>query len=187
MSGTRLGGDDTDAFESDILVAEGKGWKMGYNENPSAGNTYSAFVGGDGWNISLTPEEYEDFIRVLQNLRKSVATLEICGEWDQEGSAEATLEMSTPRIWMQGRAAHRQLTVLQRLWSSQGTDDEKLPNVAFSIRFLVTSSGSREVEGFWPDQVVMSVLRHLDDDDDGEVQLNGGNEAAPGSILLGAD
>lgn len=170
--------------DSDVLVAEGKGWKMGYDRNPSASNPYSAFVGGDGWNISLTPKEYEDFIQVLQNLRQSVATLEVCGEWDQEGSAEATLEMSTPRIWMQGRAAQRQLSVLQRLWSSRGSGGEKLPNVAFSLRFLVTSSGSRDVEGSWPDQVVMAVLRHLDDDG---VQANGSSDAAPDGLLLRAE
>ena len=48
----------------------------------------------------------------MKNLRQSVATLQICGEW---GSAndDATLEMSTDRVWMQGRAPQKRLTALQ--------------------------------------------------------------------------
>ena len=51
-------------------------------------------------------------MQLLKNLRQSVATLQICGEW---GSAndDATLEMSTDRVWMQGRAPQKRLTALQ--------------------------------------------------------------------------
>ncbi|GMH40236.1 hypothetical protein BSKO_08140 [Bryopsis sp. KO-2023] len=185
--GTKFSGEDEQSSEKDLMVMEGKGWKMGFDRFPRAGDRYNGFIGGDDWTITLTSEEYQDFIQLLKNLRQSVATLEVCGEWDKEDTAEATLEMSTPRIWMQGRAPQRRLSVLQRLWSSRPVDGESLPGVAFSLRFIVTSSGSREVEGFWPASAVMAVLEALDsksslggqDDDDTEVGVQD-------EVLLGA-
>lgn len=186
--GTKFAGDDDESSKQDIMVLEGKGWKMGLDRCPPDGDEYNAFVGGDDWTVTLSSEEYQDFIQLLRNLRQSVATLEVCGEWDKEDTAEATLEMSTPRIWMQGRAPQRRLSVLQRLWSSRSLgDDESLPGVAFSLRFIVTSSGRREVEGFWPASAVMAALEALDsnsaagsaDDDDTEVSIQD-------EVLLGA-
>ena len=46
------------------------------------------------------------------NLRQSVATLQICGEWQGE-KQEAMLEMSTERVWVQGRAPQKRLAALQ--------------------------------------------------------------------------
>ena len=53
--------------------------------------------------------------QLLKNLQRSIQTLEICGEWNVGGQdeAEATLEMRTDRIWMQGRAPQKQLSALQ--------------------------------------------------------------------------
>jgi len=51
-------------------------------------------------------------VQLLKNLRQSVATLQICGEWGS-GNDDATLEMSTDRVWMQGRAPQKRLTALQ--------------------------------------------------------------------------
>lgn len=61
---------------------------------------------------SLPKLQFTDAVQLLKNLRQSVATLQICGEW---GSAndDATLEMSTQRVWMQGRAPQKRLTALQ--------------------------------------------------------------------------
>ena len=41
-----------------------------------------------------------------------MATLQICGEWGS-GNDDATLEMSTERVWVQGRAPQKRLTALQ--------------------------------------------------------------------------
>ena len=41
-----------------------------------------------------------------------MTTLQICGEWGS-GNDDATLEMSTERVWMQGRAPQKRLTALQ--------------------------------------------------------------------------
>ena len=51
-------------------------------------------------------------VQLLKNLRQSVATLQICGEWGS-GNDDATLEMSTDSVWMQGRAPQKRLTALQ--------------------------------------------------------------------------
>ena len=51
-------------------------------------------------------------MQLLKNLRQSVATLQICGEWGS-GKEEATLQMSTERVWMQGRVPQKRLTTLQ--------------------------------------------------------------------------
>lgn len=50
--------------------------------------------------------------QLLKNLRRSVATLQICGEWRAENE-DATLEMSTQRVWVQGRAPQKRLSALQ--------------------------------------------------------------------------
>ena len=53
-------------------------------------------------------------VQLLKNLRQSVATLQICGEWGS-GKDEATLQMSTERVWMQGRVPQKRLTTLQAM------------------------------------------------------------------------
>ena len=44
-----------------------------------------------------------------------MTTLQTCGEWASGGneSDDATLELSTDRMWMQGRAPQKRLTLLQ--------------------------------------------------------------------------
>ncbi len=45
------------------------------------------------------------------NLRRSITTLDICGEWG--GDREATLEMSLGSVYVQGRAPQKRLSALQ--------------------------------------------------------------------------
>lgn len=54
-------------------------------------------------------------LQLLKNLRRSVATLDVCGEWGTGDSAndEAALEVRTDRIWMEGRAQQKRLSALQ--------------------------------------------------------------------------
>ena len=154
--------DDVDMTPKDLVVMEGDSWKLGYDRAPPGGDQFTAFVGGEGWTLCLTREEFGDFVKLLRNLQRSVATLHVCGQWDSD-SDEATLEMRTPLVWMQGRAPHKRLSVLQRLWSRKTLDSaENLPRVAFALRFMLTSPGRREVEGSWPADAVMDVLRVLE-------------------------
>lgn len=83
--GTLLGSFDEESDERDVFVLQGKGWKLGVNRQLSSrrpSEAYTAFVGGDNWSISLTHEEYNDFIKLLNNLRYSPhqesLPLEIC-------------------------------------------------------------------------------------------------------------
>ncbi|CAK0782854.1 hypothetical protein CVIRNUC_006049 [Coccomyxa viridis] len=119
----------------------------------------------DNFSVELTRHEYDDFIKashrlhLLKNLRQSVATLQICGEWGA-GKEEATLQMSTERVWMQGRVPQKRLTTLQNMWNrNNGTTHE-----AFSLQFIFTTPGQRQVEGKWDAETVMTVLQHLDSD-----------------------
>lgn len=54
-------------------------------------------------------------LQLLKNLRRSVATLDVCGEWGTGDSAndEAALEVRTDRIWMEGRAQQKRFSALQ--------------------------------------------------------------------------
>ena len=54
-------------------------------------------------------------LQLLKNLQRSVATLDILGEWGTGARAEdeAALELKTDRIWMEGRAQQKHLSALQ--------------------------------------------------------------------------
>lgn len=54
-------------------------------------------------------------VQLLHSLRKSVATLQISGDWGAGNGEDndATLELSTDCIWMQGRAPQKRLSLLQ--------------------------------------------------------------------------
>lgn len=49
--------------------------------------------------------------QLLLNLRQSVKTLDICGEWGS--NVEATLEMQSGNVYMQARASQKRLSALQ--------------------------------------------------------------------------
>ena len=97
----------------------------------------------------MTRDEYDDLTRLLANLRESVATLHVCGDWDG-ASEDAALEMSTPRVWVQGRAP----------LSYGGKEKASSAAAAFDLRFILLQA--REFEGLWPASAVAGVLAHLD-------------------------
>lgn len=144
---------------------EGMGWKLGFDPQPESDEEYSAVIGSHDFSISLTRPEFYDFIQLLMNLRRSVTTLDVGGEWGQEGD-EATLQMETERLWMQGRAPQKRLSVLQDWWrngeaaSLVGED----VSAAFALRVIVRSQGSREVEGAWHPVSTMNLICFIDSD-----------------------
>ncbi|EIE22653.1 hypothetical protein COCSUDRAFT_66327 [Coccomyxa subellipsoidea C-169] len=155
---------------SDFVLAEGRGWKLGYDRSPSDPKGYTAIIASDTWSMAVTKSEYDDFVKLLKNLRRSVATLQICGEWRSENDEDAMLEMSTQRVWMQGRAPQKRLTALQEIWNrGRGNHEQE----AFSLRFIIMAPDRREVEGNWSAEVVMQVLRHLDG------ELDSADQSAP--------
>jgi hypothetical protein len=45
-------------------MAEGNGWKLGYDRNPDSSSNYSALIGSDAFSFAITRQEYNDFIKV---------------------------------------------------------------------------------------------------------------------------
>lgn len=45
-------------------MAEGVGWKLGYDRNPASNSNYSALVGSESFSFAITRQEYDDFIKV---------------------------------------------------------------------------------------------------------------------------
>lgn len=157
----------------DFRLAEGPGWRLGYDAAALPGSTnFSAVAGGDGWSAAMTRDEYDDLVRLLANLQKSVATLSVCGEWGAGGEEggkgpsggddEAALEMSSARVWVEGRAPAARLSSLQAAWAKAdaGTAASSSPLAAFELRFILLQG--REVEGVWPAEAVAGVLANLE-------------------------
>lgn len=170
---------------------EGMGWKLGFDPQPDSDDVYSAVVGSHDFSISLTRPEFYDFIQLLMSLRRSVATLDTGGEWGQQGN-EATLEMETDRLWMQGRAPEKTLSMLKAWWQdgeAASQDGEAASQTgeavsqngeagnqngdfaglkeeglasAFALRVIVKSEGTREVEGAWHPVSTMNLISFID-------------------------
>lgn len=155
----------TAATPQDFILSEGKGWKMGFDKRPHNPGSFSALLGGDDWSMALSKYEYDDFVKLLKNLRRSVATLDICGEWGTADD-EAALEVRTDRIWMEGRAQQKRLSALQDFWSHHDEDGNEVQldadKSAFQVRFIVSSPGQRDVEGRFDPETVMRILEHFD-------------------------
>lgn len=165
----------------DFRLAEGPGWRLGYDAAAAPGSTnFSAVAGGDGWSAAMTRDEYDDLVKLLLNLQKSVATLSVCGEWGgNSGNSddEAALEMSSARVWVQGRAPAARLSSLQAAWGGSSNNGNKessssaaaaaaaagpsSPLAAFEVRFILLQG--REVEGVWPAEAVAGVLGNLEE------------------------
>ena len=154
----------------DFRLAEGPGWRLGYDAAALPGSTnFSAVAGGDGWSAAMTRDEYDDLVKLLANLQKSVATLSVCGEWGGDngkgnsGDDEAALEMSSARVWVQGRAPAARLSSLQAAWAATAEAKAAAPSsplAAFELRFILLQG--REVEGVWPAEAVAGVLANLE-------------------------
>lgn len=54
--------------QKDVHVLQGKGWKLGIDQKQKS-SQFCGFIGGDDWSISLTKEEYEDFVVLVKSLR----------------------------------------------------------------------------------------------------------------------
>ena len=141
----------------------------------------------------MTRDEYDDLVRLLANLQKSVATLSVCGEWGGEGSGkeqggddEAALEMSSARVWVQGRAPAARLSSLQAAWAKAdaGTAAPSSPLAAFELRFILLQG--REVEGVWPAEAVAGVLANLEGASPGAPAAAGGGGGAGSSSAAAA-
>lgn len=64
--GTSGYGDSTASGSSpeDFVLAEGNGWKLGYDKSPTDPKGYTAIIASDTWSMAVTKSEYDDFIKV---------------------------------------------------------------------------------------------------------------------------
>lgn len=151
-AGRRAGGSGAGGPPRDFDLAEGPGWRLGVDRSSPPGSPdYCAVVGGDGWSAALTRTEYDDLIKLLRNLQKSVATLHVCGDWQASSDDDAALEMSTAAVWAQARAP---------LASATASTSAPASDASFEFRFILL--GAREFEAIWPAAAVAGVLGHLD-------------------------
>ncbi len=51
---------------SDFVLAEGRGWKLGYDRSPSDPKGYTAIIASDTWSMAVTKSEYDDFVKVCR-------------------------------------------------------------------------------------------------------------------------
>lgn len=47
----------------DFLLSEGEGWKLGFDRDPINSAAYTALVASDAWSVSMTKQEFTDFVQ----------------------------------------------------------------------------------------------------------------------------
>lgn len=154
---------DSTEDSSTFQLLSGPGWRLGYDTAPAGDKKYVAMVGSDVWSTPLTATEYNDFTRLLKTLRTSVATLDSFGDWGED-KGEAFLDMKTDSVWMQARCPQERLKPLSKFFKKLDRREptENTPDAAFDLRFILTSEGKREVEGFLPAVAVLDMLDQMD-------------------------
>lgn len=123
-------------------LLRGNGWSIGKVQEPED-EDYPAVVSGPFWTIPMKPKELEDFLEVLNQLRRVVQQLESQGQW-LPGSAER------PVSRVKWESTH---ITLQATFAA----DEP----AFSMEMTFRTE-KRSVITHWPSQVVAEVVVALD-------------------------
>jgi hypothetical protein len=54
------------------LLKEGKGWRLGFDPGREI---YRGLVGGENWALELTEAEFQDFCRLLSQLKTTIAVI----------------------------------------------------------------------------------------------------------------
>lgn len=96
----------------------GKNWRVGWNDEASC---FKGLVGADDWSIELTQAEFEEFLRLLTELKAALQSMKT-ELMDEEAIA---IDKETELLWMQ----------------VEGFPD------AYSISFILRSG--RRAEGYW--------------------------------------
>lgn len=149
-------------LELDLYSKGGRTWMLGIDRNPRKAG-YAAKIGGNGWDLTLTREEYGEFISLFQKLRFSVASLGYKGQWYGK-SDKPKLEMKSSIVRIQAFPAADPRDE-QKKAAAADADGDKLPDVPFAIRFVFSSPGDRVVSGVWGANAVLDALKTLDNDD----------------------
>eukprot|EP00232_Nephroselmis_pyriformis_P003733 CAMPEP_0182913600 /NCGR_PEP_ID=MMETSP0034_2-20130328/38125_1 /TAXON_ID=156128 /ORGANISM="Nephroselmis pyriformis, Strain CCMP717" /LENGTH=290 /DNA_ID=CAMNT_0025050327 /DNA_START=36 /DNA_END=908 /DNA_ORIENTATION=- len=166
-NGCFLSEDGVAASSSSFKLLSGEGWRYGFETDPSVDDKYVALVGSANWSVALSSEEFNDFYTLLQTLRQSVSAMDSAGEWESGEDGIATLEVKTDRVWMQGSAPAERLNRLQKLWSNSGAEGAES---AFDLRFVITTQGQRETEGYLTAKAVLSMLEVMEEEGAGSLK-----------------
>jgi hypothetical protein len=116
---------------SEKILKQGQGWRLGVNPDLSP---YSCLVGGGDWAVELTQAEFEDFRRLIQELRQTIAA--IAPELMAEERISCGVE--SERLWLEGEGY------------AQGYD----------LRLILHQG--RRAEGQWPASVLPEFFVALD-------------------------
>eukprot|EP00898_Chlorokybus_atmophyticus_P009007 jgi/Chlat1/9107/Chrsp97S08420 len=150
--------------ENSFQMLEGSHWRIGYETAPAKEKAYVAMVGGANWNIALSPQEFTQFVQLMQQLRKNIKQLDEGGLASQE---DIVLEAASKQgdVRMKCSVPRDRLAALRKLWSKAPLLRGKPDVHAFEVQFALLTPGQRQVEGFWPADAVMEFLQRVDNFD----------------------
>jgi hypothetical protein len=112
------------------VFKEGDGWRIGFNPNPA---TYQGLIAGENWAIELTLAEWQDFCRLVSQLRETMQAIAI-ELMDEE---KVTCEAESDLIWLEATG---------------------YPHF-YSLRFILNQG--RCCEGQWPPGAVPNLIQSL--------------------------
>ncbi|MGC9502740.1 DUF1818 family protein [Baaleninema sp.] len=125
------------------ILKRGRGWRLGYRPpaaSPSDDETsvFVALVGSDDWAFELTHAEFEDFRRLLVQLKETMqaAAAELS---DEERLA---CEVESQRLWMEAEGFPHAYRVRLILNTGRGCEGEWSPE---AVRELLNATQSLEV------------------------------------------
>eukprot|EP00271_Cylindrocystis_brebissonii_P012525 TRINITY_DN3119_c0_g4_i1.p1 TRINITY_DN3119_c0_g4~~TRINITY_DN3119_c0_g4_i1.p1 ORF type:complete len:381 (-),score=64.82 TRINITY_DN3119_c0_g4_i1:83-1225(-) len=141
----------------DFKVVEGAGWRLGYETGPATEDSFCAVVGAGGWSVALTAREFNDFTKLVQMLRKGIVTMDEDG---MIGRDQLVMQVERGNVWMECVLPKKRLPSLQSFWKFGDRNE----NSAFEIRFMLSGTEERrQVEGYWPAEAVMDMLKKVDE------------------------
>lgn len=146
--------------ENGFEVIKGQEWCLGYETAPDSEESFSAVVGAGGWSIALTASEFNDFCQLIQTLRKGIATMDEDGFI---GKDDIAMQVEKGSVWMECSIPKKRVAILQNFWKlgNWGLLDSQQAS-AFELRFVISGTGRRQAEGFWPAEAVMDMLKKID-------------------------
>ncbi|KAH7421879.1 hypothetical protein KP509_13G079500 [Ceratopteris richardii] len=145
--------------ENTLEAIQGPNWRLGFESSPESEETFSAVLGAGGWSITLTASEFNDFCQLIKTLRKGIATMNEDGFLGKES---ISMQAERGSLWMECIIPKKRVAILQSLWKlgSRGHDDNDA--LSFGLRFVISDPVNRQVQGYWPAEAVMEMLKKVD-------------------------
>ncbi|MCO5579981.1 hypothetical protein L7F22_033848 [Adiantum nelumboides] len=152
-------------------MIKGQKWCLGYETAPESEESFSAVIGAGGWSIALTASEFNDFCQLIQTLRKGIATMDEDGFI---GKDDIAMQVEKGSVWLECTIPKKRVAILQNFWKlgnwghvltcklgNWGLLDNQQTS-AFELRFVISGTGRRQAEGYWPPEAVLEMLKKID-------------------------